>query len=132
LVGPDIAVDHDERGIPQQRQGLENTPAGFQRTGRFGRISNGDAEAPAIAQIIPDAFPEVTQIDHQFDDAGRTQGGDMPLDQRPAADVQQRFGYGVSQRAHPLTASGSQNHGPRGLREITTSQCHGAFPAMLS
>src|SRR5690349_10122700 len=40
----------------------------------------------------------------------------MPADQRLAAHLQQRFGYGVGQRTHALAAAGGHDHGFDGCR----------------
>jgi len=50
-------------------------------------------------------------VDDDVPDAGAGERLDVPLDQRFAAHLQQRFGRVVGQRPHALAAPGREDHG---------------------
>jgi hypothetical protein len=49
-VAPDVAIDHQEGFVAEQRQGVGDAAGGFQRAGRFRRIADAQAEARAVAE----------------------------------------------------------------------------------
>ena len=53
-------------------------------------------------------------VDDQLCEAAFGQTPNMPVNQCPATHLEQRLGRTVSQRAHALTASGSQYQGRNG------------------
>ena len=111
IVAPHIAVDHQKRFGSQQRQRLKNAAAGFQRFWRLCRPDDLHAPISPVAQHRRQLLSQMAGINNQFGESGRPQGVEVIADQWFAGDRQQWFGGVISQRAHSLTAPGSQNHG---------------------
>ena len=109
VVGPDIAVDHQERLIAEQPQRPVNPAAGFQGF-TLGRIADGHAETAAVAQIVFDLLAEPGVVDHQFIETRGGQRTNVVLDQRHAGGANQRLRRVQRQRAQPLALAGGQNH----------------------
>ncbi|MNN41484.1 hypothetical protein D3C81_1556050 [compost metagenome] len=116
-VGPDVAIDHQERLVTQQRQGPEDTAAGFQRLA-FRRIADGQAKARTIPEMRLDLRAEPGMVDHQLAKPRCHQGIEVELDQRGAGGTDQRLGRMQGQGAHALALASREDHG---LHSGTTS-----------
>ena len=108
-VGEDVAVDHDERRVAQQRQRVRDAAGGLERLG-LRRVVQPQAEPVAIAQRRFDEGPEVRVIHDDVAHAGRGELVEMPRDERTSARGQQRLRQRIGQRAHALAATGREDH----------------------
>ena len=87
-VAPDVAVDHEKGLVAEQRQRVGDAAGGFQRTGRFRRIADRQAELCAVAQRIDDLLAEVRVVDDHVAKAAGGEAFEVPDDQRFAAGHQ--------------------------------------------
>ncbi|CAM5512045.1 hypothetical protein RLIN73S_00388 [Rhodanobacter lindaniclasticus] len=108
-VAPDVAADGENGLRPQQRQGVEQAAAGFQRLRAFVHVADAQAPARAIAQDAGKLLGEMRGVDRHVVHADRGELLQMPDDQRLAAHAQQRLGRAVGQRAHALAAAGGED-----------------------
>ena len=85
-VAPDVAVDHQEGRVAQQRQRLDDAAGGFQRR-LFGRIAYAHAVVRSVAQGLFDFVAQPGVVDDDVPDAGCGQAPQVPDDQagRPPA-----------------------------------------------
>ena len=89
-----------------------DTAAGFQGSGGFGGIVDGQPPAPPVSQMMADLLSQMAQVDHHPLKTRPGQARQMILDQGPSTRRQQGFGGGIGQGAHPLPPSGGQDHRP--------------------
>jgi hypothetical protein len=75
------------------------------------RIRDRDAEALAVAERRRKLLFEPGRVDHHLPHPGARQRLQVPDDQRPAMDGQQRLGRAVGQRPHALAAPGREDEG---------------------
>ena len=97
VIGPDVAVDRDERSSsPQQRQRMPHAAAGFQRRRRL-RTNSAGAGPSARHRRAPAGTASASQL--VLTTTSRTpmrgQLFQVPGDQRLAAGDEQRLGRGV-------------------------------------
>ena len=111
-IGPDVAVDDQERVITQQGQRLFNTSAGLQGAVAFGRIADLYTEGAAVAKGRFNPIAETGMIDHQFGKARPGQRFHVMLQQRFAGHRQQGFGTVIGQGAHSPASPRRQYHCP--------------------
>ena len=120
LRRPDVARDHPE-GLaavlaePVLHGG--DAAARLQRAAEVAalvRPADRQPEAAAVAQHLGEALFQPGGVDHHLAHAAGGQRKQMPLDQRPAEDRQQRLRGGVGQRAHALAAARGEHDRARG------------------
>ena len=107
--GPDVAGDDQHRACGQQGEGRGDAAGGFQRLG-FARPVQAHPECGAVAQRRDQPVGEVRGVDRDVAVAGARERLDLVDDQRLAARRQQRLRAGVGERAHPLAATGGEDH----------------------
>ena len=111
VIGPDIAVHHQEWPVAKQGQGFEDSTPGFKCLGLFVRPVNVKAPAGAVPQRRGQQVAEMTLVDDHFPESGSGQRFDVVLDKCLAAQLDQRLGQRIGQRAQALSATGGQDHG---------------------
>jgi hypothetical protein len=95
---------------PEQGQRSGDAAGGFERSGRFRRVGDLQAESVAIAERRFDLLAEMSMVDHHLAPAGGSQTFEVPGDQRLAAGAQQRLRRVVGERPQPFTAAGREDH----------------------
>ena len=94
-------------------QRMLDAAAGFQRLGAF--VGNDQARQDpcgvARLQMRFQAVGEGVDVDHRDLDTDLRQAIEHMVDQRPAADLDQRLGPVVGQGAHTGAQTGGQHHG---------------------
>ncbi len=113
-IRPHIAVDHQERCLAEDRQGIEDATTGFQRHDAL--IDEVQAQPPArtVAQRGCELVTQPRGVDHHLIDPGGSEPFQVPHDQRFATGDQQWLGGVQGQRAHALAFAGREDHGLHG------------------
>ena len=124
VVGPDIAVDHEEGCRPEHRQGAEDAATGLERDRALVAVAQTQAEARAVAERGRDRRAQPREVDDHLGDAGARQRDEVPLDERPAADLEQGLRQPVGEGPHALPAAGGEDHRPHraGHRRSTAAR----------
>src|SRR5688572_2885572 len=110
IVGPHIAVDHQERTRAEQRQSAQDAAAGLERLWTFLAVLDADAKRRAVAEMRADLRAKPRQVDHDRAESGRYERREMVLDQRAAADLEQRLWPRQRERTHPFSATRGEDH----------------------
>ena len=102
----DIAVD-DKKAFAEQRQRPTNPAAGFEEL-----LFPRDLDQRMLSRGEPggDHLRLVMQIDDDMLDPDQGQLVDRVVEQRAAADFDERLWHGVADRAHPGPEAGGENH----------------------
>jgi hypothetical protein len=117
-------------GRPEQRQSSQDAAAGFERALRLLAETDLHAEALAATQCAADELALPREIDDDAFDARARQCLEVILDERLAADFQQRLRPRVGQRAHPFAAPGGQDHGAHSASRAKASSAGSTRPSM--
>ena len=109
-VDPDgVGVDVKERTLAKLRQRLDHTSAGAEKL--VALVGNHDARALALLEMALDLVGEVMDVDDRALDALFGEAIEHVVDQRLAADRDQRLGNAAVEGAHARTESGREHHG---------------------
>ena len=97
-VGPDIAADNQEGLRAEQRQRPNDAPGSFQRYRTLIAPADDDPERMPVPERGVQMLREPRGIDHDLADAGASQSLEVPHDEWPARDRQQRLGLREGER----------------------------------
>ena len=119
---PDVAVQHQERAIAEQRQRAEDAAARLERLGAFVAVVQPHAMAAAVAERRADLVAEPRNVDHDVARSRRRQRAQVMHDQRRAARLEQRLRACERERAHALAAARREDHRPH-ARDASRLAC---------
>jgi LPS-assembly protein len=109
-VGKHIGIHEHERLGTEQWQRVDDPAAGFERDIAFVAVSNRETKALAITEALADLSAAEREIDDDVAYACVPEPHEMVLDQRTAADVDQRFRQTLGQRTHSFATTGGEQH----------------------
>ena len=109
IVGPDVAVQHEERRWAEQGQGGLDAAAGVEQR-FFPAVADDDPEIAPPSDALLYLRAEMMQIHDDVGDAGATKPADLVHDQRFPRDREQGFGYAIREWAQAFAPSGRENH----------------------
>ena len=95
---------------PSSGSALENAAAGLERHRALLAPADRTPNSRAVAERGAQLRAQPGEIDDHFAYAGARQRGEVPGDERAAADLHQRLGQRVGERPHALAAAGGEQH----------------------
>jgi hypothetical protein len=123
-VDPDgVGVEMIERRRAEGGQRLDHAAAGVEQARAF--VGNDDARHPPSGKVTLDLIGEVMNVDDGGVDAGRGQAIEHVVEQRLAADSDERLGRAIGERPHANAVAGRQDHGAaRNRGSESARHCH--------
>jgi hypothetical protein len=112
---PDVA-GNDQRGTRRKQRRRRRNAAGSLERLRLARPCDAHAERIPGAECGNESFRAMRRVDRDVAESRLRERFDLPGDQRPAADAQQRLRQRVGQRPHALAAACGEDHRARELR----------------
>ena len=100
----------EERTLAQQRQRLEHAASGPEQL--VALVGDHDVGALALREVALDLVGEVMDVDDGALDALLGEAIEHVVDQRLAANRDQRLGEAAIEGPHACTQSGREHHGP--------------------
>ena len=98
-----------ERRRAEAGQRLDHAAAGVEQVRAL--VGNDDARLAPAGDMVLDLVGEMMDVDDRSLDAGRGQAVEHIVEQRLAADRDQRLGRAIGERPHAHAVAGRQNHG---------------------
>ncbi len=112
-----------ERRRAEGGQRLDDAAAGVEQARAL--VGNDDARRPPSGEVTLDLIGEVMNVDDGGLDADRGQAIEHVVEQRLAADGDERLGRAIGERTHAHAVAGRQDHG--GARDSgsgSARHCH--------
>ena len=110
VIAPHVRVDDQEPLAAEQRKRPANASSGVEGVFGLPRISDAHSEPRPVTKPCRDQLAEPCEIDDDVSKAGFGEPPNLVLDERPAANLEQRLRHVVGQNAHALSAACGKDH----------------------